>query len=74
MTLIALTHRDVLPGFRLTLGFTLFYLSLPVLIPLAVLVFKAAGLNPQGRLMRWTAGLAWWGMRHRTERLQRHAA
>ena len=38
------------------------------------MAFKAAGLNPQGRLMRWTAGLAWWGMRHRAERLQRHAA
>jgi hypothetical protein len=38
------------------------------------MVFKAAGLDPQGRLMRWTAGLAWWGMRQRAERLQREAA
>jgi rubrerythrin len=38
------------------------------------MAFKAAGLNPQGRLMRWAAGLAWWGMRYRTERLQRRAA
>lgn len=32
--------RRVLPGFNLTLGFTLFYLSLIVLIPLSALVFK----------------------------------
>jgi sulfate/thiosulfate transport system permease protein len=32
--------RRVLPGFGLTLGFTLFYLSLIVLIPLSALVFK----------------------------------
>ena len=31
-------HRRVLPGFRLTLGFTLLYLSLLVLIPLSTLV------------------------------------
>ena len=32
---------SVLPGFGLTLGFTVFYLSLLVLLPLAALVFKA---------------------------------
>lgn len=32
--------RRVLPGFNLTLGFTIFYLSLIVLIPLSALVFK----------------------------------
>ena len=32
--------RRVLPGFKLTLGFTLFYLSLIVLIPLSALLFK----------------------------------
>ena len=35
--------RKVLPGFRLTLGFTLFYLCLIVLIPLAALVLKKYG-------------------------------
>ena len=35
----------VLPGFRLTLGFTLFYLSLIVLIPLAAVFWKASSLT-----------------------------
>ncbi|WP_397533566.1 sulfate ABC transporter permease subunit CysT [Roseateles sp.] len=35
--------RRVLPGFAPTLGFTLFYLSLLVLIPLSAVFFKAAG-------------------------------
>jgi sulfate transport system permease protein len=30
----------VLPGFNLTLGYTMLYLSLLVLIPLSALVFK----------------------------------
>ena len=34
-----------LPGFRPTLGFTLLYLSLVVLLPLAALVCKSAGLS-----------------------------
>ncbi len=38
-------HNNVLPGFRLTLGFTIFYLSVIVLIPLSALVFKTAGLT-----------------------------
>lgn len=37
--------RRVLPGFRLTLGFTLFYLSLIVLIPLSALMFKTFTLS-----------------------------
>jgi sulfate transport system permease protein len=37
--------RRVLPGFNLTLGFTLFYLSLIVLIPLSALVFKTFTLT-----------------------------
>ena len=37
------TRRRVLPGFALTLGFTLTYLGLIVLIPLAVLFAQAAG-------------------------------
>lgn len=38
-------HRRVLPGFGLTLGFTLLYLGLIVLLPLAATVVKAAGLT-----------------------------
>lgn len=37
-----------MPGFGLTLGFTLTYLSLIVLIPLAALVINAAGLGAGG--------------------------
>ena len=35
----------MLPGFNLTLGYTLFYLSLIVLIPLSALVFKTFTLT-----------------------------
>jgi sulfate transport system permease protein len=35
----------VLPGFHLTLGYTLFYLALIVLIPLSALLFKTATLT-----------------------------
>ena len=37
--------RRVLPGFHLTLGYTLLYLSLIVLIPLSALVFKSLTLS-----------------------------
>jgi sulfate transport system permease protein len=37
--------RRVLPGFNLTLGYTLFYLSLIVLIPLSALLFKTFTLS-----------------------------
>ena len=37
--------RKVLPGFNLTLGYTLFYLCLIVLIPLSALVFKTFTLS-----------------------------
>jgi sulfate transport system permease protein len=40
--------RAVLPGFGLTLGFTIFYLSLFVLIPLAGIFVKSAGLGWDG--------------------------
>ncbi len=40
--------RSAIPGFGLTLGFTLVYLSLIVLIPLAGVFFKAAGLGFNG--------------------------
>jgi len=38
-------RRRVLPGFHLTLGYSLFYLGLLVLIPLSTLFFKAAGMS-----------------------------
>ena len=38
-------QNNVLPGFGPTLGFTIFYLSLIVLIPLSALVFRTAGLT-----------------------------
>ena len=40
--------RRVLPGFGLSLGFTLAYLSLIVLIPLSAVFFKASSLGPEG--------------------------
>ena len=39
---MALKERSILPGFGLTLGFTLTYLSLIVLIPLSTIFFKTA--------------------------------
>lgn len=39
---------SALPGFGLTLGYTVFYLGLVVLLPLAALVAEAAGLGPGG--------------------------
>jgi sulfate/thiosulfate transport system permease protein len=39
------THRTVLPGFRVTLGFTLLYLSLIVLIPLSSLPIRTASMG-----------------------------
>jgi sulfate transport system permease protein len=38
-------QNNVLPGFGPALGFTIFYLSLIVLIPLSALVFRTAGLT-----------------------------
>lgn len=40
-------YRSVLPGFGPSLGYTVFYLSMIVLIPLSVLVFKTAGMTWQ---------------------------
>lgn len=42
----ARAHR-VLPGFGLSLGFTLFYLALIVLIPLSAVFLRAAGMSGQ---------------------------
>jgi sulfate/thiosulfate transport system permease protein len=41
---LALKQYSVLPGFGLTLGYTLLYLSLIVLVPLSALVLRAASL------------------------------
>ncbi|ACM20010.1 sulfate ABC transporter, membrane protein CysU [Geotalea daltonii FRC-32] len=38
-------QHNVLPGFGLTLGYTIFYLCLIVLIPLSALVFKTATMS-----------------------------
>jgi sulfate transport system permease protein len=38
-------QRSVLPGFNLTLGFTLFYLGLIVLLPLSSIFFKTSTLS-----------------------------
>jgi sulfate transport system permease protein len=45
---LALKRPSAIPGFGLALGFTLTYLSLIVLIPLAALVLKAASLGFSG--------------------------
>jgi sulfate transport system permease protein len=42
---IRLKQQSVLPGFGLTMGFTLFYLSLIVLIPLSGLFLKSATIS-----------------------------
>src|SRR5579863_10023716 len=39
------TRRGVLPGFGLSMGFTLTYLSVIVLLPLSTLLWKSAGLT-----------------------------
>ncbi|WP_438347859.1 sulfate ABC transporter permease subunit CysT [Paenibacillus sp. FA6] len=38
-------QRKVIPGFGLTMGFSVFYLSMVVLIPLAALLFNSTGLT-----------------------------
>ena len=47
---LALPRRHVLPGFRLSLGFTLFYLTGIVLIPLLALVLRPLSLGFDGFL------------------------
>ncbi|WP_207477970.1 sulfate ABC transporter permease subunit CysT [Arenibaculum pallidiluteum] len=48
MTGLVLKRPSILPGFGLTLGITIAYLSLVVLIPLAALAANAAGLGWSG--------------------------
>jgi sulfate transport system permease protein len=43
-------RRRVLPGFGISLGYALTYLGLIVLLPLAALAWKAAGIGPHGLL------------------------
>jgi len=43
--MMSLKQHSVLPGFGLTMGFTLFYLGLIVLIPLAGLLLKSATIS-----------------------------
>jgi sulfate transport system permease protein len=48
-------RQRVLPGFRLSLGYTIFYLTLLVLLPLAACVAKASALTPSQFLAAaWT--------------------
>lgn len=42
---VKLKHYSVLPGFGLTLGFLMVYLSLIVLVPLAALAMKASSIS-----------------------------
>ena len=42
---MASVNRRVLPGFSLTLGYTVFYLSVLVLLPIAACFFKAGSLS-----------------------------
>ena len=42
---MASVNRKVLPGFSLTLGYTLFYLSVLVLLPITACFFKASSLS-----------------------------
>jgi sulfate/thiosulfate transport system permease protein len=51
---VRLRRRRVLPGFGLSLGYTLAWLGLIVLIPLAGLFIKAGGLGWQGLWNIWT--------------------
>ena len=54
-SLVSAANRRILPGFRLSLSFTLVYLSVLVLIPLAACFFKASTLSlDQFRAAVWT--------------------
>ena len=45
MAAYAFRQPSILPGFGLTFGFTVFFLSSIVLLPLAALAFKTANLH-----------------------------
>jgi len=40
-------RRRLLPGFGLTLGFTIFWLSLIVLVPLSTILVQTLGMSPR---------------------------
>jgi sulfate transport system permease protein len=42
---LTMTKHSILPGFGLTMGFTMLYLGLLVLIPLSTIILKAAGMG-----------------------------
>jgi sulfate transport system permease protein len=48
LTPMKLRQRRVLPGFGLSLGFTIFYLTVIVLIPLMALIIRPIELGPAG--------------------------
>jgi sulfate transport system permease protein len=50
MMLFFAEKRSVIPGFGLTLGYSVLYLSLMVLIPLSAVFFKTASLSPHAFL------------------------
>src|SRR5690242_12747261 len=56
----SMRRRRILPGFNLSLGYSLTYLGLIVLLPLAALAWKASGLGLEGliRLLRVPRTLA----------------
>jgi len=45
MSKVMVARRRTLPGFGLTMGYSVFYLSLVVLIPLGALIFNSTGLT-----------------------------
>ncbi|NTU59368.1 MAG: sulfate ABC transporter permease subunit CysT [Chlorobiaceae bacterium] len=47
MTLFKGKQRKILPGFGLSMGYTVFYLSAIVLVPLSTIVISAFGMNPE---------------------------
>ncbi len=60
----AFRRRSILPGFGLTLGFTLFYLSVVVLIPLSATFFEASkiGWHEFWRIVMAPRALAAYGL------------
>ena len=52
-------HRHVLPGFGLSLGYTLVYLCLIVLIPLSAVFIKTARLTCRNS-SQWSPRRVWW--------------
>ena len=44
---MAVAQRRLLPGFRLTLGVTLVYAAIIILLPIAAMVLKSASLGPE---------------------------